>query len=161
LQLCSVDEKAFWLGVHSRSAQSCNAPVIFYTDESPRGALRWLQQKGRTLTVALDVREPGYPKIEYPFDFMGQTIFLQTGAVKLALKAGAQLLPAAIEFDPLNKVHHMVIYPQVEFKSDYLMTQSALKCLERHLARTPEQAFYEIVQTLKTPQDPNFLQARP
>ena len=161
LELCSAEEKAFWLGVHQRSAQSCNAPVIFYTDESPRGALRWLQTRGNTLTVSLDVREPGYPKMEYPFEFMGETIYLQTGAAKLALKAGAQFLPAAIEYDPITQTHHMVIHPPVNASDEYLTTQAALTCLEPYLARTPEQSFYEIVQTLKTPQDPDFVDLKP
>jgi hypothetical protein len=161
LELCSVEEKQFWLGVHKRSAQSCNAPIIFYTDESPRGALRWLQQRGHTLTVSLDVREPGYPKTEYPFEFMGETIYMQTGAAKLALKSGARLLPAAIEYDPTQCIHRMVIYPPVALGDHHQMTQAALKCLEPHLLSSPQQAFYELVPTLKTPLDESFVESAP
>ena len=57
LEFCTPEEKEFWLGVHKRSAESCNAPVIFYTDQSPIGSVRWLKQPHHVLTVALDVRE--------------------------------------------------------------------------------------------------------
>ncbi|NDD24794.1 MAG: hypothetical protein EB098_12000 [Betaproteobacteria bacterium] len=58
LEFCTPEEKEFWLGVHKRSAESCNAPVIFYTDQNPIASVRWLKQPHHVLTVALDVREP-------------------------------------------------------------------------------------------------------
>ena len=99
LEFCTPEEKEFWLGVHKRSAESCNAPVIFYTDQSPIGSVRWLKEPHHVLTVALDVREPAADKPEQQFEFLGQTIYLQTGPAKLAQLTGAQVVPAAIEYN--------------------------------------------------------------
>jgi hypothetical protein len=154
LEFCTPAEKDFWLGVHQRSAESCNAPVIFYTDQSPIGPVRWLKQAHQVLTVALDVREPAADKPEQSFQFMGQTVYLQTGPAKLAQLTGAQVVPAAIEYKAETQRHLLTLYLAIDPNSctPEALTQTALDAIGPHVMRTPEQQFYDLLGALQTPQ---------
>ena len=154
LEFCTPEEKDFWLGVHKRSAESCNAPVIFYTDQSPIGPVRWLKQANHVLTVALDVREPAADKPEQSFQFMGQTIYLQTGPAKLAQLTGAQVVPAAIEYNGQTQRHLLTLYSAIDPATctPETLTQSALDCIGPHVTRATEQQFYDLLGALQTPQ---------
>ena len=154
LEFCTPEEKEFWLGVHKRSAESCNAPVIFYTDQSPIGSVRWLKNSQHVLTVALDVREPAADKPEQSFQFMGQTIYLQTGPAKLAQLTGAQVVPAAIEYNAQTQHHLLTLYPAIDPATctPEALTQTALDCIGPHVMRAPEQQFYDLLGALQTPQ---------
>jgi len=156
LEFCTPEEKEFWLGVHKRSAESCNAPVIFYTDQSPIGSVRWLKEPHHVLTVALDVREPAADKPEQSFQFMGQTIFLQTGPAKLAQLTGAQVVPAAIEYKAQTQRHLLTLHPAIDPATctPEALTQTALNCIGPHVMRAPEQQFYDLLGALQTPQAP-------
>ena len=154
LEFCSAEEKEFWLGVHKRSAESCNAPVIFYTDQSPIGPVRWLKQPHHVLTVALDVREPSADKPEHEFQFMGQSVYLQTGPAKLAQLTKAQVVPAAIEYNAETQRHRLYLYPAIDpsgYNTEEL-TQAALHQIGPHVENTPEQQFYDLLGALQTPQ---------
>ena len=154
LEFCTPEEKEFWLGVHKRSAESCNAPVIFYTDQNPIASVRWLKEPHHVLTVALDVREPAADKPESQFVFMGQDIYLQTGPAKLAQMTGASVVPAAIEYDPQSQQHTLNLYPAIDAQQHSLeaITQQALDCIGPHVQRAPQQQFYDLLGALQTPQ---------
>ena len=154
LEFCSAEEKEFWLGVHQRSAESCNAPIIFYTDQSPIGPVRWLKEPHQVLTVALDVREPTADKPEHEFQFMGQSVYLQTGPAKLAQLTGAQVVPAAIEYNPETQQHQLYLYPAIDPSgcTPEELTQAALNQIGPHVMQAPEQQFYDLLGALQTPQ---------
>jgi hypothetical protein len=154
LEFCSAEEKEFWLGVHKRSAESCNAPIIFYTDQSPIGPVRWLKEPHQVLTVALDVREPTADKPEHEFQFMGQSVYLQTGPAKLAQLAGAQVVPAAIEYNAETQQHQLYLYPAIDPSgcTPEALTQAALNQIGPHVLQSPEQQFYDLLGALQTPQ---------
>jgi hypothetical protein len=156
LEFCTPEEKEFWLGVHKRSAESCNAPVIFYTDQSPIGSVRWLKEPHHVLTVALDVREPAADKPEQSFKFMEQSIYLQTGPAKLAQLTGAQVVPAAIEYNAQTQRHLLTLYPAIDPAtcSPEQLTQTALDCIGPHVMRAPTQQFYDLLGALQMPQAP-------
>ena len=154
LEFCSAEEKEFWLGVHQRSAESCNAPIIFYTDQTPIGPVRWLKQPHHVLTVALDVREPTADKPEHEFQFMGQCVYLQTGPAKLAQLTKAQVVPAAIEYNVEMQRHQLCLYPAIDPSgcTPEELTQAALNLIGLHVENTPEQQFYDMLGALQTPQ---------
>jgi hypothetical protein len=154
LEFCTPEEKEFWLGVHKRSAESCKAPVIFYTDQNPIASVRWLKEPQHVLTVALDVREPAADKPESQFEFMGQNIYLQTGPAKLAQMTGASVVPAAIEYNPQTQQHTLTVYPAIDAQQHSLeaITQQALNCIGPHVLRAPQQQFYDLLGALQTPQ---------
>lgn len=156
LEFCSPEEKEFWLGVHKRSAGSCNAPVIFYTDQSPIGPVRWLKSPHHVLTVALDVREPAANKPEQAFEFMGKTIYLQTGPARLAQTTGALVVPAAIEYNPLTQMHTLSLYEALSATdaTPHEVTQQALNKIGPHIERAPQQQFYDLLGALQVPQAP-------
>ena len=156
LEFCSPEEKEFWLGVHKRSAESCNAPVIFYTDQSPIGPVRWLKSPHHALTVALDVREPAANKPEQAFEFMEQTIYLQTGPARLAQMTGALVVPAAIEYNPLTQMHTLSLYEALSATdaTPHEVTQQALNKIGPHIERAPQQQFYDLLGALQVPQTP-------
>jgi hypothetical protein len=154
LEFCTPEEKDFWLGVHKRSAESCNAPVIFYTDQNPIGSVRWLKKPQHVLTVALDVREPAADKPESEFQFMGQRVYLQTGPAKLAQMTAASIVPAAIEYNPQKQMHFLTLYPAIDSQTHTLehITQQALDCIGPHVQKAPQQQFYDLLGALQTPQ---------
>jgi hypothetical protein len=154
LEFCSAEEKEFWLGVHKRSAESCNAPIIFYTDQSPIGPVRWLKESHQVLTVALDVREPTADKLEHEFQFMGQSVYLQTGPAKLAQLTGSQVVPAAIEYNAETQRHQIYLYPAIDPSgcTPEELTQAALNQIAPHVMQSPEQQFYDLLGALQTPQ---------
>ena len=154
LEFCSAEEKEFWLGVHQRSAESCNAPIIFYTDQSPIGPVRWLKQPHHVLTVALDVREPTADKPEHEFQFMGQSVYLQTGPAKLAQLTKSQVVPAAIKYNAETQRHRLYLYPAIDPSgcTPEELTQAALNLIGPHVENTPEQQFYDLLGALHTPQ---------
>jgi hypothetical protein len=156
LEFCSPEEKEFWLGVHKRSAESCNAPVIFYTDQSPIGPVRWLKSPHNVLTVALDVREPAANKPEQAFEFMGQTIYLQTGPARLAQMTGALVVPAAIEYNPHAQMHTLSLYEALSATNatPHEVTQQALNKIGPHIERASQQQFYDLLGALQVPQMP-------
>jgi len=156
LEFCSPEEKEFWLGVHKRSAESCNAPVIFYTDQTPIGPVRWLKSPNHVLTVALDVREPAANKPEQAFEFMGQTIYLQTGPARLAQMTGALVVPAAIEYNPHAQMHTLSLYEALSATNatPHEVTQQALNKIGPHIERAPQQQFYDLLGALQVPQTP-------
>ena len=156
LDFCTQEEREFWLGVHQRAAESCRAPVVFYTDQNPRGSIRWLSRPGQVLTVAMDVREPRFERPEYPFHFLGETIYLQTGPARLAKLTGAQIVPAAIEYSPSQCRHRLTLYPAIDPQcGEHAATQQALDSLAPRIAAVPAQQFYDLVSTLKAPQRPD------
>jgi hypothetical protein len=156
LEFCSPEEKEFWLGVHKRSAESCNAPVIFYTDQTPIGPVRWLKSPHHVLTVALDVREPAANKPEQAFEFMGQPIYLQTGPARLAQMTGALVVPAAIEYNPHAQMHTLSLYEALSATdaTPHEVTQQALNKIGPHIERAPQQQFYDLLGALQVPQSP-------
>jgi lauroyl/myristoyl acyltransferase len=116
--------------------------------------VRWLKSPHHVLTVALDVREPAANKPEQAFQFMGQTIYLQTGPARLAQMTGARMVPAAIEYNPQTQCHSLSLYPALnppEWTAQEL-TQKALDDIGPHIARSPQQQFYDLLGALQMPQ---------
>lgn len=155
LDFCDAQERDFWLGVHQRAADSCEAPVVFYTDQNPRGVMRWLWGGGQVLTAALDVREPGYPRPEHPFLLMGQTVYLQLGPARLAKLVGAELVPCTIEYQPDKQRHEMTLGPAISPHADaHAAIQKALDFIGPYVSRSPGQQFYDLLNTLKDSASP-------
>lgn len=153
LDFCQPEERQFWLGVHQRVIASCNAPSVFYTDQSPLGAVRWLRQPGHVLTVALDVREPRFEKPEQPFRFLDHTIYLPTGAARLARMTGVQMVPASIEYLPKKRTHCLTLHRAVSpHLSEVEMIQQALIPLSAQHARAPNQQFFDLLAAHASPQ---------
>lgn len=153
LDFCQPEERAFWLGVHQRVIASCNAPYVFYTDQSPLGAVRWLRQPGNVLTVALDVREPRFEKPEHPFRFRDHTIYLPTGAARLARMTGVQVVPATIEYLPRRQKHILTLHPAISpsLQENDIIQQALIPLSAQH-ARAPNQQFFDLLSAHAQPQ---------
>ena len=100
------------------------------------------------------VREPAADKPEQQFEFLGQTIYLQTGPAKLAQLTGAQVVPAAIEYNAQTQRHLLTLYPSIDPSTctPEVLTQNALDCIGPHVMHAPEQQFYDLLGALQTPQ---------
>jgi lauroyl/myristoyl acyltransferase len=85
---------------------------------------------------------------------MGQTVYLQTGPAKLAQLTGAQVVPAAIEYNAETQRHLLTLYPAIDPNSctPEALTQTALDGIGPHVMRAPEQQFYDLLGALQTPQ---------
>jgi len=145
LEPLQEDERSFWLGVHQRGTHLyCNS--LFYTDESPMRAMRWLRTPGNVLGVVLDVREMDRPQKESPFRMLGQQISMQTGPARLAEIAKVPMIPVVMQYHPQERRHHLHVLPAIFPRGDpNAATQQALGSMEEYVAAMPAQQFYDIV----------------
>lgn len=145
IEILAPEEKKFWEGVHRRCNQLYGHPM-FYTDQSPRLPIKWLKTPGHILGVALDVREHNQKYEEHPFQFLGHTLFMQSGPARLACIAGVPMVPVTIQYRPQERRHHMYFdAPVFPNGNPQHMTQQILHVLEKHLASAPEQQFGDII----------------
>lgn len=157
LEIDAPEEKRFWEGVHQRVRHLYGHPM-FFTDQSPRQPIKWLKENGHVLGVVLDVREQGQQIEEHPFQFLGQTIFMQSGPARLARIAAVPMVPATIQYQPRERCHHLYfdapVFPE---GNPQHTTQHLLRVLEKHVARAPQQQFYDIVSEFGRPALPATL----
>jgi len=146
LETCfTPEEKRFWEGVHLRGRRLYGHP-LFFTDQSPRQSIKWLNTPGHVLGVVLDVREHGQRYEEHPLQLLGHTIFMQSGPARLARIAGVPIVPATIQYRPRERRHHLYFDAPVFPDSNPQHTiQHLLRVLEKHVARAPQQQFYDII----------------
>ena len=73
---------------------------------------------------------------------------------KLAQLTGAQVVPAAIEYNAQTQRHLLTLYPSIDPSTctPEVLTQNALDCIGPHVMRAPEQQFYDLLGALQTPQ---------
>lgn len=155
LELIAPEEKRFWEGVHRRASRLYGHPM-FFTDQSPRRPLNWLRKNAHVLGVVLDVREHGQRSEEHPFQFLGHTVFMQSGPARLARIAAVPMVPATIQYQPRERCHHLYfddpVFPE---GNPQHTTQHLLRVLEKHVARAPQQQFYDIVTEFGRPALPD------
>ncbi len=149
LEFTTPEETRFWEGVHLRCSQLYGHP-LFFTDQSPRQAINWLKTTGHTLGVVLDVREQGQKYEEDTFQFLGHTLFMQSGAARLACIANVPMVPATIQYCPRERRHHLYFDdPVFPNGNPQHMTQQLLCTLEKRMSGVPEQQFYDIVAVFR------------
>ncbi len=154
LEITTPEEKNFWSGVHQRLYQLYTNP-LFFTDQSPRLPLNWLKSTGHVLGVVLDVREYNQKYKEHPFQFLGHTLYMQSGPARLACIAQVPMVPATIQYHPKERCHHLFFDSPVFPNGDpQQMTQQLLQSLEMHLIEVPEQQFYDIIAEFSRPAIP-------
>jgi lauroyl/myristoyl acyltransferase len=145
MEVLQPEEQKFWEGVHQRGSQLYGHP-LFYTDQSPRLSIKWLKTAGNILGVVLDVREHSQKYEEYPFQFLGHTLFMQCGPARLACLADVPMVPVTIQYRPKEQRHHLFfdapIFPSGNPQD---MTQRALQTIEKYVINNPEQQFCNIV----------------
>jgi lauroyl/myristoyl acyltransferase len=149
---CSHEERDFWTSVHKQLPRFYRNP-LFFTDEPPTHALRWLRAGGRALGVAIDVREIGQRHKEYPLRFSGHTLYMQTGAARLARLAGAAIIPSAILYDPERRQHTLHLLPAVAAATlnPIEATQSVLEAIEPYYLAAPDQMFHHLIPNFSQP----------
>ncbi len=149
LEIVSPEEKMFWEGVHQRSSRLYGHP-LFFTDQSPRQPLGWLKTTGNILGIVLDVREHDQKYKEDPYQFLGHTLFMQSGAARLACIANVPMVPATIQYCPRERRHHLYFDdPVFPNGNPQHMTQQLLRALEKRMSGVPEQQFYDIVAVFR------------
>ena len=145
LEIMTPEEKRFWEGAHQRISRFYGRPM-FFTDQSPRQPIKWLKKKNHVLGVVLDVREHDQRYEEHPFQFLGHTIFMQSGPARLARIVGVPVVPAGIQYRPRQRCHHLhfdaAVFPD---RNPRNTTQELLRVLEKHVARAPQQQFHDII----------------
>ena len=151
LEIAPEPDKKFWYGVHGRSGRLYSRP-LFYTDESPRLPLSWLEQPGNVLGIVLDVREHGQKYRENTYDFLGRKIYLQSGPARLACIAGVPIVPVTICYCQKERRHHLFFdKPVLPDRDPVAMTQRLLDVLGARVMLAPEQQFYDIASILSQP----------
>ena len=151
LEIMPPDEKRFWEGAHQRIGRLYGHPMYF-TDQSPRQPIEWLRKQKHVLGVVLDVREHGQRVEEHPFQFLGHTIFMQSGPARLARIVGVPIVPACIQYRPRQQCHHLYFdAPVLPDGNPQNTTQHLLRVLEKHVARVPQQQFHDIIAEFSRP----------
>jgi KDO2-lipid IV(A) lauroyltransferase len=102
--------------IEARSAKQrleCESTLpakFIYVSQSLRGAFKCLQSN-EILAIALDGGKD--EKNRCYVDFLGKTAFFSGGAIKLALKTNAEVLPAFVKRDGSYR-HRLIIEPPLE-----------------------------------------------
>jgi len=152
LAVLNPPEKAFWRGVHQRTATLYERP-LFMTGDSPRSMLKWLDSPSHLLGIVLDVREQGVETKEYPFTFMDSPIIMQVGPARLACMALVPMLPMNIQYHPEERCHHLTISQPIMPSNDPIeMTRQALHALDTSVRQVPEQFFHDIITVFADPE---------
>jgi len=149
LRFTPGNESDFWLGVHQRSEALYGAPM-FYTDESARKSLAWLEGNG-FLGLAIDVRENGIRNKEARFSFLGQDIYLHTGPGRLARISGRPMLPMTILFDARERLHHLHIGEPVRAATPNDCIQQTLDQMAPLVEVSRDQLFHNLFGIFSTP----------
>jgi lauroyl/myristoyl acyltransferase len=146
LETTSLEEKSFWEGVHLRGSRLYGRHPTFFSDQSPRLPIKWLKKHSHVLGLVLDVRAPGQLIEEHPFQFLGHTVYMQSRPARLARIAGVPMVPAAIQYRPRERRHHLYFEaPVFPDGNPQHTTQQVLRALEKYVARVPQQQFYDII----------------
>jgi lauroyl/myristoyl acyltransferase len=74
----------------------------------------------------------------------------------LAQLTGAQVVPAAIEYNAKTHRHLLTLYTAIDPATctPEDLTQTALDCIGPHVKRAPAQQFYDLLGALQVPQTP-------
>lgn len=145
LLVLPAEEADFWRGVHHRT-QLLHQQPLFHAGITPRQEmLQYLAKPQNLLWAMLDVREAGRDRPEFPFSFLQKQIHLQTGAARLASRAGVPLIPMCIQYIRKEQRHHLHFgLPISPENSPAEMTQQALTQLEKFVVNQPEQFFHDM-----------------
>jgi len=149
LRFTPGNEADFWLGVHQRSESLYGTPM-FYTDESVRKSLSWLEEN-KYLGVAIDVRENGIRNKEDRFSFLGQDIYVHTGPGRLARISGRPMLPMTILFDSRRRVHDLHIGAPVLAATPHACIQQTLDQMAPLVVTAQQQFFHDLLGMFATP----------
>lgn len=117
----------YWKAVHRRVSALYARPV-FYSNEPPRAAVRWLREGG-LLGVALDVREHGHQGVEDCYPFMGAQYSFPRGPARLAISAGVPLISMSICWMAAQRRHVLSMAPPVSADEPVAATAAALSAL--------------------------------
>lgn len=141
--MMSEHDIRFWLYTHKRSRELYRQR-LFLSAESPRPALRWLQDGG-LLGVALDVREIGHRHQEYPVPCGEKTYYLQDGPERLARIAGVPMLPMSIRYVPEEGRHQLRVGEAVSVEHpDGAATRAMFDWLMADPLAEPRQMFHSL-----------------
>lgn len=145
LQFMPKLEARFWKGVHKRSSKLYNNNLI-YSDSGARNIVKYLNAN-ILLGIAVDVQEKGNFHRTHPFDFLGNKLYFQTSAERLAKLTNKKLFSMIIVYDKERNSHELLISPPMTPGEPFVATQSALAFMEPFVALKPNQMFHNL-QTL-------------
>ena len=152
LSVLPADEEAFWRGVHRRSERLYRQPLFHSGITPPRELVRYLAGPHNLLLAMMDVREANSKATEFPFVFLQQKIYLQTGPARLARLAQVPLVPTCIQYNPRERRHHMYFGSPVEPDTTPIeMTQQAIAQLEQEVGDLPQQLFHDLANIFSSP----------
>jgi len=152
LTVLPAEEESFWRGVHQRSSQLYQQPLFHSGITSPRVLMQYLTAPNKLLLAMLDVREAGSTAKEFPFIFLQQQIYLQTGPARLACLARVPLVPTCIQYNLAERRHHLYFgSPVWPSKSPIDMTQQTITQLEGYVAAQPQQLFHDLIDVFSQP----------
>lgn len=138
----SQEEFHFWTDVHSK-INGLYSRELFFTSEKPRNFIKWLNNK-KYLGVALDVIEAGRQNKLASFKFLGEDVFFQTSAARLARITKKPLLSMTIRYSPLWRNHILHIGKPRIVEDEFISTQQILTEMEEIVRSHRYQFFHDI-----------------
>lgn len=149
LQFLPKIEAKFWKGVHKRSSKLYNNNLI-YSDSGARNIVKYLDAN-ILLGIAVDVQEKGNFHRTHPFDFLGNKLYFQTSAERLAKLSNKKLFSMIIVHDKEKNSHELRISPPMTPGAPFVATQSALAFMEPFVASNPNQMFHNLQRLFAKP----------
>ena len=148
MEFMNEDEIIFWNSVYKK-ANKCYSKNLFFTSEYPKKMIHWILQ-GNFLGVAMDVAEHGKNNRRIPLRFLGQKIFLQNSAARLARLTGRPIYPMTNLYCPIRKKYKLFLGKPVQELNDNKTTQILLNDIEKRVKGKEYQFFHDIHETFTT-----------
>lgn len=142
LKYLSQEEFHFWTDVHNK-INGLYSRELFFTSEKPRNFIQWLNNK-KYLGVALDVIEAGRQNKLASFKFLGEEVFYQTSAARLARISKKPLFSMTIRYSPLWRNHILHIGKPRIVEDELISTQQILTEMEEIVRSHRYQFFHDI-----------------
>tara|TARA_B100001248_G_C27383206_1_gene458200 strand:- start:828 stop:1529 length:702 start_codon:yes stop_codon:yes gene_type:complete len=142
LKYLSDEEIHFWNDVYSK-INCLYSRELFFTSEKPINLIQWLNDK-KYLGVAMDVIEPGRRNKLAPFKFLGEEVFFQTSAARLARITKKPLFGMTIKYSPLRRKHVLHFGGPKIVEDELVSTQQILTEMEEIVGSHRYQFFHDI-----------------
>jgi len=149
IQFMPKKEAHFWEGVHQQMGDFYSRD-LFFTTEYLKKAIQWVRA-GNYLGVAMDVIEKGRANRLSPFKFLGENVYFQTSAARIAGVSKKPIIPMCIVYCPLIRRHKLHLGDPVLVYDEQEATAQALAQIEFWVKGREYQFFHDIHKTFQKP----------
>jgi hypothetical protein len=141
--LMDVEEKRRWEKTHD-VINKLYSRKLFLTDHNSSKEIIKFIKEGGFLGAAIDVAEHGQLHKFEPFEFLQNSIYLQTSPARIAKISNVPLYGMTIVYDEKKAIHDLYLTGPFDANDFIASTQMILKKMEIHVRDKTNQLFHDI-----------------